>query len=270
MRRSYLKWEILKSALHNFILGAELDFTNEYVFARLKVLTGEYVTENDFRSKEGSHFIVKYDAGENALLGNLVSILLEEAYMRVGYDFGHYPEDRIEAVLYTKDQFRDITKSPSWAGAIYDGRIKIPVGGITERTDMLEGVLFHEYSHAVVHRVAKGKAPMWLNEGFAQYVEGKRIDSRQEAFLKDIIGENRFSLRNLEGSFMRLSANEARKAYLLSLSAVEYIITEFGSFSAISMLEALGSGESLDSAVSSALYLSYEELIDNWLGSIRR
>jgi hypothetical protein len=260
----------LESALHSFLRGAELDYTNSYVMKRLAVLTGEYTAESDFRVKEGSHFIVKYDAGENAVLGNLVSILLEEAYMRVGYDFGHYPEDMIEAVLYTKEQFRDITKSPGWTGAIYDGRIKIPVGGLIERTDLLEGMLFHEYSHAVVHRVAKGRAPMWLNEGFAQYVEGKRVSDRQGEYLKEIIGESRFSLRNLEGSFMRLGSKDAHKAYLMSLSATEYIIEEFGSFSAISILEKLGAGESLDDAVSGAVYLPYDVLIDSWIESVVR
>lgn len=260
----------LESALHNFLRGAELDYTNSYVMKRLRVLTGEYTAENDFRAKEGSHFIVKYDAGENAVLGNLVSILLEEAYLRIGYDFGHYPEDMIEAVLYTKEQFTDVTKSPAWAGAIYDGRIKIPVGGITERTELLEGVLFHEYSHAVVHRIAKGRAPMWLNEGIAQYVEGKRVSDLQQDFMKDFIGESRFSLRNLEGSFMGLDSKQAQKAYLMSLSATEYIIREFGSFSAIAILENLASGESLDEAISNAIYLPYEELIDSWLRSVRR
>ncbi len=260
----------LEGALHNFLRGAELDYTNSYVMKRLSVLTGEYSAENDFRSKEGSHFIVKYDAGENAVLGNLVSILLEEAYLRIGYDFGHYPEDMIEAVLYTKEQFSDVTRSPAWAGAIYDGRIKIPVGGVTERTELLEGVLFHEYSHAVVHRIAKGKAPMWLNEGIAQYVEGKRVSDLQQEFMKDFIGENRFSLRNLEGSFMGLDSKQAQKAYLMSLSATEYIIREFGSFSAIAILENLGSGDSLDDAISAAIYLPYEELIDSWLRSVRR
>ena len=260
----------LEGALHNFLRGAELDYTNSYVMKRLSVLTGEYTAENDFRVKEGSHFIVKYDAGENAVLGNLVSILLEEAYMRIGYDFGHYPEDMIEAVLYTKEQFTDVTKSPDWAGAIYDGRIKIPVGGITERTELLEGVLFHEYSHAVVHRIARGKAPMWLNEGIAQYVEGKRVSDLQLEFMKDFLGENRFSLRNLEGSFMGLDAKQAQKAYLMSLSATEYIIREFGSFSAIAILEKLGDGDPLDDAISGSIYLPYEELIDSWLRSVRR
>ncbi len=260
----------IETALENFLLGAEIDQTNTYIVERLASLKGEYEVEGGFRAKEGSHFIVKYDAGENAVLGNLVSILLEEAYMRIGYDFGHYPVDMIEAVLYTREQFRDTTRSPSWTGALYDGRIKIPVGGVTERTELLEGVLFHEYTHAVVHRVALGRAPVWLNEGLAQYVEGKRIDDDDSDYLNKLLGDKRFSLRTIEGSFMGLDARQARNAYLMSLSATEYIIREFGSFTAMGILEYMGEGQTLNDAIESAVYLSYDDLIDSWLRSVRR
>ena len=266
----YYRQGDIERALENFLFGAEIDNTNTHVMKRLAALKDENVVEEGFYAKEGSHFIVKYDAGENAVLGNLVSILLEEAYMRIGYDFGHYPDDMIEAVLYTREQFRDTTRSPSWTGALYDGRIKIPVGGITERTDLLEGVLFHEYTHAVIHRVALGRAPMWLNEGMAQYIEGKRVEEGDAEYLKQLLEGKNLSLRSLEGSFMRLDSRQARNAYLMSLSATEYIIRDFGSFTAMGVLEYLGEGLSLDDAIMSAVYLSYDDLIDSWLRSIRR
>ena len=153
---------------------------NTRLTAWFNEISSETKAEEGFRTKEGSHFIVKYESGENAVAGHLISLLLEEAYMSVGYEYGFYPEDSIVAILYTKVKFQDTTRSPSWAGAIYDGRIKMPAGGVTEKTELLEGVLFHEYTHAVVHRVTKGRRPpVWLNEGFAQYVEGKRTDSRR-------------------------------------------------------------------------------------------
>jgi tetratricopeptide (TPR) repeat protein len=260
----------VEGALENFLLSSELDSSNTHVLQRVADLKGEYDVEEGFHAKEGSHFIVKYDAGENAVMGNLVSILLEEAYMRIGYDFGHYPEDMIEAVLYTKEQFRDTTRSPSWTGALYDGRIKLPIGGINERTEELEDVLFHEYSHAVIHRVARGRAPMWLNEGIAQYVEGKRIEDDQDEYLKELLDGKELSLRSLEGSFMKLDNRQARNAYLMSLSATEYIIREFGSFTAMRVLEYLGEGESLNEAIQSAVHLSYDDLIESWLRSVRR
>src|SRR3989304_2382962 len=219
-------------------------------------------------TRDGSRFLVKVDGGENAVAGHLIGLLLEEAYIKVGSDLDLRPEGRVEALLYTRERFRDITRSPSWAGAIYDGRIKIPAGGITEKTSELEKVVFHEYTHAVVRDASKGRAPVWLNEGIAQYEEG-RSSSEYARILSEIAGTGKVRLRVLEGSFMGLRSEQAQIAYLLSLSATEYIIREFGLFSVRNILENLGKGMGMDEAVSTALGLSYADMERSWLASPR-
>lgn len=226
-------------------------------YAELEAEKGMYV-------KEGGHFNVKFDGGENAVAGHLIALVLEEAYIKVGSDMGFYPDDRIEAVLYTREQFRDVTRSPAWAGAIYDGRIKIPAGGVAEKTELLEKVLFHEYTHALVHRISKGRAPTWLNEGIAQHEEGKDDSVFREA-LREFARGKKLSLRRFEGSFMRLDRREAELAYAVSLSATAYIIREFGIFSVTRILEGLANGMPLDNSIRSAVYLSYEDLERAWL-----
>ena len=57
------------------------------------------------------------------------------------------------AILYTRQQFRDITKSPSWAAAAYDGRIRIPVLGALKDPAELDRVVTHEFVHAVIHQM---------------------------------------------------------------------------------------------------------------------
>lgn len=229
----------------------------------------EYI-EKGFQQKEGSHFGVKFEGGENADIGHLISIILEEAYIKVGSDVGYYPEDRIEAVLYTQQQFTDVTRAPSWAGAIYDGRIKIPIGGITSRTTLLERVLFHEYAHTLVHRLAKGRAPIWLNEGIAQYVEGTVNENINEVLSFVAKSPKPLSLRPFEGSFMGYNNIQASVAYSVSLSATTYIINEFGISSVKRILENLGQGKTIEEAVSSSLYISYEDLQSNWFMSLKR
>lgn len=217
--------------------------------------------------REGGHFLVKFEGGENATAGHLIGLLLEEAYLKVGRDLGHYPDDRIEALLYSREAFRDITKSPSWAGAIYDGRIKLPAGGVTEKTSLLESVIFHEYTHAVVRELSKGRAPVWLNEGVAQYEEGQSSAPYANA-LSGLASKGVLRLRPFEGSFMGLAAREAQAAYILSLSATEYIIREFGLFSVRSIFERLGEGMTADDAISASLGISYEELEKRWAASL--
>ena len=224
----------------------------------------------DMTVKEGSHFTIRYQGGENAVAGHVIAILLEEAYLSVGGDFDFFLDEQLEAFLFSRERFRDITRSPAWAGAIFDGTIKIPVGGITEKTDLLEKVLFHEYTHAVVFRLSHGRAPVWLNEGIAQYEEGKRQKESRE-ILKSIFAEKRkISLKALEGSFMGMDQRSAAIAYLVSLSATEYLVREYGVGAVKNILTALGTGSSLDDAFQSAIYTSYHDFEEEWYRSLWR
>lgn len=259
----------VKAALEFYDKVLSLDPSDEYLKETVKKLRSEYDSEVKMGRHEVGHFIIKFEGAENAVAGNLIGLLLEEAYMKVGADLGYYPPDRIEALLYSRENFRDITQSPSWAGAIYDGRIKIPAGGVVEKTGELEKVIFHEYTHVVVHRLAAGRAPTWLNEGIAEYEEGKDA-SGYNAQLSGFMAKNSVTLKSLEGSFLRLSPDGARAAYLVSLSATGYIIREFGVSSVRRILENLGGGMPLDSSIRSAIYLSYDDLERSWLDSLKR
>lgn len=247
--------------------GLSADPGDDNIRAVLKRLKAEGAAEARMDRTTASHFSIKFSGGENAAAGHLLGMLLEEAYIKVGADFGFYPEDRIEALLYSKEDFRSFSAHSQWAGAIYDGRIKIPAGGVTGRTGELEKIVFHEYTHAVVHRLSGGHAPAWLNEGLAQYEEGGRAEHDTAALLKGAGNGN--ILRTLEGSFMGMDRDDAGMAYLISLSATSYVIREFGISSARRVLEGLAGGKTLDSAIRSALFISYDDLAQSWLNSLR-
>ncbi|MFQ5479992.1 MAG: peptidase MA family metallohydrolase [Thermodesulfobacteriota bacterium] len=211
----------------------------------------------------GGHFRVRYFGAENSVAGHLISLVLEEAYVKVGADLLYWPVERLEAELYPEKEFFDITRSPVWVGAIYDGKIKMPAGGLVERTASLERVLFHEYTHALVYRLSKGRAPAWLNEGLAQYEEGAQspgFDGR----VKALVREGGISLSSIESSFLNLPHEEAARAYTLSLSVTGYIINEFGFSSLKRILITLGEGQDIDSALRASVFLSYEALEQSW------
>lgn len=101
----------------------------------------------------------------------MVIQLLEQAYQEIGRTFSYYPDRTILAVLYTDQQFRDVTQSPAWTKALFDGKIHLPIGGPIENEALLKKVVYHEYTHALVHQLSRGKTPTWLNEGLALYFE---------------------------------------------------------------------------------------------------
>lgn len=224
-------------------------------------------------TREGGHFTVRYEGGENSVAGHVIGLLLEEAYYKVGSDLQFYPDDRIEALLYTKETFRDVTGSPSWAGALFDGRIKVPVGGVTDKTALLEKVLFHEYTHAVIFRLSGGRTPVWLNEGLAQIAEGEDAGPYREGLKAAAIAFRQARsthnvLRGYEGSFMGLTTQQAQVAYLTSLSATQYLVKEFGAFSARRILENLRAGKNFDDAFFDATSLSYDDFCEAWITSL--
>ncbi len=216
------------------------------------------IVEEEFREKESFHFYVKYEGAESGVAGHLVSSILEEAYQKVGADLGFYPDDMVTAILYTDKLFQDVTRSPSWAGGLYDGKIRIPVGGLNRRTDDLVRVIYHEYTHAVVHRITGGNCPTWLNEGLAQFEEGEASLSRAELIVKS--GGRLVPLKYLEGSFMGLDRSLVSTAYAMSLLGFNYLENEYGLSTIRRILDELGAGKRGEAALSSAIYISYEDI----------
>lgn len=215
-----------------------------------------------------SHFLTKYEGREKIEAGRIVLRILEDAYGEVGRALSYYPDREIQVILYSSQQFQEVTDAPGWSGGVFDGKIRIPIGGIEQETPGLRRLLYHEYTHAVVRAIAP-RCPTWLNEGLAMYFEGRELDSRQKDLLRTLAQAGKLpSLRNLEGSFMGLGGNQAMLAYLFSLSSVRYMIDSFGLYRARSILDELAAGADTGKAVSSGIMLSYEEFERGWKRSL--
>ena len=125
----------------------------------------------DFFQSQGSHFTILFEGPADEAIARRALDILEEAYFRVGTALYTFPERPITVVLYTEQQFRDVTRSPQWAAASYDGRIRVPMRGALEQSAELERVLGHEFTHALVQTIAPSGVPTWLNEGLAVMFE---------------------------------------------------------------------------------------------------
>lgn len=254
----------INDALYCYEMANKLYPNDRQVEKMLKSLKTQALTEDGFVQNEGSNFTISYEGGENDEVGHIIGILLEEAYQKIGADFGFYPEEKVGVVLYSNKEFKDVTRAPSWTGALYDGRIKVPIGGIRQRTGDLERVLFHEYTHALVNKLSNSRTPIWLHEGLAQLEEGASTGTSDFSSLKS----SGFNLKRLEGSFMGLSATDARIAYKVSLAAVEYLDREYGVHSVTTLLKELGKGKSMNDAFFYTYSMSYEQFNQSFLNSL--
>ncbi len=236
--------------------------------ARLERIRREHRAEKDFNRDVTSHFLIKYEGREKIEAGRIILRILEDAYSDVGRALSFYPDREIQVILYSAQQFQEVTDAPGWSGGVYDGKIRIPIGGIEKETPGLRRLLLHEYTHAVVRAITKF-CPSWLNEGLAQYFEGREIEVRQKEALTKIARSGKVpSLTNLEGSFTGLNGNQANLAYFFSLSSVRYMIDNFGMYRVKSVLDELALGADTGKAVDSAISLSYEEFDRGWKRSL--
>src|SRR5574337_324802 len=255
----YYRKDDLETAASYWEKAVELDPSNEGLHARLERIRREHKTEKDFNRDVTSHFLTKYEGREKIEAGKIVLRVLEEAYGDVGRALAYYPDREIQVILYSGKQFQEVTDAPGWSTGVYDGKIRIPVGGIEQETPGLRKLLYHEYTHAVVRAITP-RCPTWLNEGLAQYFEGREIDAYQKDVLrKTAQGGKLPSLATLEGPFTGLGSGQAAYAYLFSLSAVRYIIDSFGMYRVKSVLEELAAGADTGKAISSAVMISRSE-----------
>jgi predicted negative regulator of RcsB-dependent stress response len=216
--------------------------------------------EESYREGVTAHFALKYSGTATPDLARGILHVLEDDFNDIESQLDYTPPEAIGVILYTDQAFADITRAPSWAGAINDGRIRIPVQGLSSVTPELARVLKHELTHSFIAQKTRGRATTWVQEGVAQWMEGRRSAGSAGA-LVELAGQGRApGLQMLEGSWMSLSGSAASFAYAYSLAAVESII-EAGGISDISrLLDRIATAQSMDAALRDALHSSYSDL----------
>ncbi len=258
----------LAAAVHHWERALAIDPSDQALSGRLERVRREHRTEEGFNKDATGRFSVKYEGRERIEAGRIVLRLLEDAYGDIGREISFFPDREVGVILYTDRQFREVTDAPDWSSGIYDGRIRIPIGGIERETPGLRAVLYHEYTHAVVHAITP-RAPVWLNEGLAQHFEGREIGGRQRELLRRMLRQNALPpLSALEGSFLSYGGGQAGQAYLVSLSAVRYMIDRYGMHRVRRVLDALAAGEDASRALGTGLMASAEEFERGWRSSL--
>ncbi|HXX14126.1 MAG TPA: tetratricopeptide repeat protein [Candidatus Eremiobacteraceae bacterium] len=219
--------------------------------------------EDNYRENESAHFQLKYNGAEQPALAREVLRTLEAHYAAIESELNYTPPEPIGVVLYTQQAFADITRAPGWVGALNDGRIRVPVQGLTSMDSELSRVLKHELTHSFIQQKTRGRAPTWIQEGVAQWMEGKRSDENA-AVLVQVHDAGQFApLGRLEGSWMGLPGDVARYAYAWALANVEYIVETDGMGDMERILDRLAEGGSTESALKEVLHDDYGDLMQS-------
>ncbi len=193
----------------------------------------------------GDHFTVSFEGAQDEAMAAQALESLNKAFWRICDVFGVYPRKPVPVVLYSAEQFSDITRSPKWAAAAFDGIMRIPMRGASEKGEDLDRVLAHEFTHALIRGIATRGLPTWLNEGLASALESDDL-----AWATTIAGKVRSlpSLDLLAPPFTKMSGDQAQVAYATSALAARRLLDEAGGGAVANLLRDLGEGVPFDDA----------------------
>jgi len=226
--------------------------------------------EDSYREGETAHFDLKYYGGATPDLARGILRALEDDFRDLESQLDYTPPERIAVILYTEQTFADITRAPGWVGALNDGRLRIPVQGLTHVTPELARVLKHELTHSFVGQKSHNRAPTWLQEGIAQWMEGRRSSSDAGALINAAIQGMTPQLGSMGGSWMGLSGDGATFAYAWSLAVVESIIDTGGVSDITRLLDRIATAPSTEEALKESLHLNYDELNQQTIAYLKR
>ncbi len=258
--RMYLAFDSLESALL-------YDPEHHAAGMMLEKVRRELAVEGGMDKEYGGHFVITFDGQENDELGAEVLEALEEAYNWIGSQLDHYPDQRVTVILYSRQQFRDVTNSPEWSGGLYDGKIRLPVGGISAVSKQVRALLYHEFMHVVLRDIAGNRLPVWLNEGLAEVAEAQIVPPAQSLLSSGQGKDKLFPFNSLEGPFQRFSGMQVMLAYEQSYLMVNYLIEQYGWHQLRDLVFSLSEGRSISQAIDAVFGdfgLSYSRFEQQW------
>ena len=117
--------------------------------------------------------------------------------------------------------------------------------------------MVHEYAHAAIHELARGRAPRWLHEGLAQALEGATSDP----ILRAPAG---LTLAGVEALATDADPLRARAGYDIALWIVRDLLDRGGMAPLRELLARLGAGESMAEAMPRVYGLRLTEIESQW------
>jgi tetratricopeptide (TPR) repeat protein len=209
-----------------------------------------------FHELRTEHFTVLFEVSTDEPRARQVVERLEASHRRIGDTLGVYPTQPIVVVLYTREQFGDITRLAPWSAAAYDGRIRVPLRTALDDPDELDRVLSHEFVHAIVAMLGGRTVPAWVNEGLATVFEPAGV-ADAEATLAGAAA--RPALSTLHQSFTGFSRRDAEIAYASAALAVQRLIEQRGASAVVALLKDLARGAPFASAFQQRIAMRYED-----------
>ncbi|HEY6392252.1 MAG TPA: hypothetical protein VIX89_13285, partial [Bryobacteraceae bacterium] len=178
----------------------------------------------------GMRFALRYE-GETlpAETARAIVAVLDEEFNRIAAQIGCRTDERIVAIVQSREAYLRTTGAAEWSGGQYDGRIHIALNEGSLGTETRRK-LAHELVHACLTNLGTAW-PAWLQEGLAQRMSGDALSPAAREQLRKLAEAHAMPrLENLGQNWSRLSADNAPVAYSLALAAAEALYDNYSSY----------------------------------------
>ena len=157
---------------------------------------------------------------------------LDQEFSRISSLLGCWADERIVAIVQSREAYMQTTGAAEWSGGQYDGRIHISWMDGTEVSPEMRRRLAHELVHACVTNLsASSPAPAWLQEGLAHKLSGDTLSTAARDRLRQLAEAHQIPrLEELSQNWSRMSTANARIAYNMALAAADALYDNFSGY----------------------------------------
>lgn len=254
-------------ALESWERALDIEPDNSSLRQNLDRLRREETLARKMTSDYSSSFVIQYEGEANEDLGQEILDILEQAYAELGSEYNLYPSFQIPVILYGNKDFSSVTEAPEWVAGLYDGKIRIPLGGVRRVEAPFRQLLYHEYSHVLIQHLGRGNVPLWLNEGLAMLAGRSQFAPPLLVLEKAVREGETLSFAELENAFRGSDPVLVRLAYEQSYVLVRHLVKNFGWYQIPDILRELAGGKEIREVLSMAYAdpgLTPEVLLDDW------
>lgn len=238
--------------------------SNERVLEKLERVKNEKKLESSSSEYLDEHFIIRYSRRED-LEGSEIRQFLRDSYRQISKDFGYYLNYKIVVFLFAKKQYQEMMNIPVWSAGFYDGKIRIPAYEPAISRENLQKLIQHELTHVFVTELSRSKAPIWLQEGLAQYEENKVAPIDLRLFKKAVVSNALLTAEELKkGIDESAHSLAALLFYHQSYMLVSDLVKRYGFVRIKELLIELGKGIEFEEAFRSVYQKSFERFFKEW------
>lgn len=242
----------------------------QFIFLYFFLINSSVWAAPEWKEYKCQHFIIYYKQVPEDFIKN-VEQMAEFHYDKISETLGYTRykgwtwEERPKIYIYNDaDDYVNSAQQANWSHGVASPQDKV-IRSFPSAHGFFDSTLPHELAHIVLREIIgfKAQVPLWFEEGVATYCEVAKRWGAHETVRKAIEEKTFIPLDEL--SFVRLNSKTDTERvnlfYAEAASAVNYLISEWGTYRFVNFCRKLEEGGPFEWAMAS-VYVNFKTLKD--------